>query len=635
MNINLFVNTMEKSHQLTYNTVTNCIVCDLHDVQSYGDVNMLFCDFRGGSTGVYKVVGDVADLAELSIDGVLLFDDSGNNYAMKAIENNSECLYSLSKNVDYAGDSKYSSYKVYKAENWSLPYSMYIVRYDNIIFVSKTYKHTLDVHTRYFLRKDVTLSAMAAILGIDFSVYIKRLCTVNRGTPQYGYIVNNLFQARTWSNDVRVVSTKILDLMGRGVKIDFLYGGSNAPSYYDVVPKGTINSLVDDSAYVKYVVQMDIVSQKVTYEKVACDELKQLAWNRYISGKVEDKDIQLVDLIKKYDLDIDGINQIVEDFNRRAHEIDESVIKDEDILLGEVDDTTLILGKTESDDGAYEKQGYSMIDMYPLFSPNYSSQMLDMPIDIIEDVELNYNYITDDKDSINTSQQILGRIQYLDLLLKDNDVLIFNAKPIYSIVYDINQTDENFGSIYDLVERQINIYHSDRSFAVLGGDYWKKVDKGYLFHYTFESSEERKRVRVRTVFERKDPRKNCVNVRTNEFPYPYVYRYMMCRYMIGYCVEGLPLLNLNHYLSSDRLRVNKSFRDVYGKGDTLYSPDVCGYTFPLEYKGPLFDFVLKVRRILFANEILWLVREVDEPLMRDMARHLHLVIPQTFIQRKT
>jgi len=149
-----------------------------------------------------------------------------------------------------------------------------------------------------------------------------------------------------------------------------------------------------------------------------------------------------------------------------------------------------------------------------------------------------------------------------------------------------------------------------------------------------DSSHNRKRVRVRTLFEKRNPRKNGVIIKTQTFPYPYAYNFMMCRYLLGYKIDGVPLFALREWIQSDRIINYRGRRKKYTSKDMLVRSDVSGFTFPLEYKGPLFEFVLRVRQILFANELLWFIRDVDELVIVRIATMLKINIPLILMQDK-
>jgi len=104
---------------------------------------------------------------------------------------------------------------------------------------------------------------------------------------------------------------------------------------------------------------------------------------------------------------------------------------------------------------------------------------------------------------------------------------------------------------------------------------------------------------------------------------------MMCRYIINYTISGIPLFKYHEWRTQDRIVEYTCRRSEYDYRDYVHVPEFSGYTFPLEYKGPLFEFVVCIRRILFANEMHWSIKDIDEKVLQKLGSIINVIVPHT------
>jgi len=273
--------------------------------------------------------------------------------------------------------------------------------------------------------------------------------------------------------------------MRSGVKCDIEYDGINATQYFN--PNATSRILPYDSGQrVTYLKQMSLISQKQTFQNPGMDELKGLAWTSYLNGNNSEDSIHFLQLLKKYEMDLDERNKKISIVNDESKKVLSSLISDEALLNNEVEDAVLKGGISLDDQGSMMKQGYAMINMHHEDSDADSLKILDIPIDINDNKEVDFNSINENDDSINNNQEVVGTISSISFYIKDMDVFLHGYYPLYMVLLETDgksvfekQKLEEKVAFYPNVPMRFDNYHA------VYNQPWSKNDSGYYINLKY------------------------------------------------------------------------------------------------------------------------------------------------------
>jgi hypothetical protein len=586
-----------KKQIVSFDPVLDCIVCDMVEQISYDRLNAIHLDMRGDTSGFYKIDGDVKEFAQIVKGGIKYTRDDGSTHCIRVTYNEGDCSY-----LDYRFVSvndkiptSCSEFELITEATWMRDFAFFVVKYGAVVLVTCVKEKVIESTMRYYFKKEVSIQALSVLTGLSFDTYVRQLCTINRHTDRYGYIVSQHFTGGRWKPGVLGVSElNALFFLNSGGILSMIYAGDTASIASKNVPTCNLVSTIDHTNYSVFLIQVNSLSRYEIYSSSIVNSRIKRAAMRYenISKNIEMDELNVI--ISEYNYDM---NEIIRKRDISEHDLaylSKNEILQEDLLLNNIPDCSLVLGTKVTDDYPdFEKNGHCMIDINHLLVTEKNAECADVPIDIIEDMNISYTTCTL-YDTINGPQNIGGRLQEIMLYIRDEDLFFLNMRPDIAVLYDIDGLTVNSDSLYDFLDKKPNIINKDHRYNPVACGHWIKVRTGYFLSFSVKPTLKPRRFRMKILF-----LSSGCNIGSR---YSYdsiggaVYSTLLCSYFFRYIMSGVPALNVESFLKESRIpRFVSATRKEYGSGDHPQQ-NSCGYGFPNEYKGPFREYYWATRQ---------------------------------------